>query len=447
LAKIIGGAISPLLISPLFMTTTLARPAWLLRIALAVGTVALLSGLQIAVPQVLGPYVNRIIVLAGINIILAVSLTLINGITGQFSLGHAGFMAVGAYVAAAFTYHVGPRLILANGPVFVIALLLAAIAAGLAGLVVGLPSLRLRGDYLAIVTLGFGQIIIAVITTINEVGGALGLSNLPEMTNFVWVYALALLCILTVRNLADSSLGRSMRAVRDDEVAAEAVGVDTTRVKVLAFVISAMWAGIAGALQVHLIRLAQTESFSFVRSVEIVVMVVLGGLGSITGATITAVLLTVLENVLRSITGAFAVGMVLIVLAAALSLPRHRAAMRGETGRLRAWWQWLRWPLFSAIALLIIFLQPQWREWLEDRVGALRYVIYALILIVLMLLRPQGLLGRGEFSWSLLHRHKGPATEEDDASVGGAADAGRASGELSHARAEPADQGVEGTLR
>jgi branched-chain amino acid transport system permease protein len=423
------------------MTITSARPAWLLRIALAVGVVALLFGLQTAVPKMFGPYVNRIIVLAGINIILAVSLTLINGITGQFSLGHAGFMAVGAYTAAAFTYHAGPRLILADGPVFVIALLLATIAAGLAGLLVGLPSLRLRGDYLAIVTLGFGQIIIAVITTIKEVGGALGLSNLPEMTNFVWVYALALLCILTVRNLADSSLGRSMRAVRDDEVAAEAVGVDTTRVKVLAFVISAMWAGIAGALQVHLIRLAQTESFGFVRSVEIVVMVVLGGLGSISGATITAVLLTVLENVLRSITGAFAVGMILIVLAAALSLPRYRMTMRGETGRLRAWWQWLRWPLLSAVALLIIFLQPQWREWLEDRVGALRYVIYALILIVLMLLRPQGLLGRNEFSWSFLRRRKGPDTAEDDTS------AGRAGGELSHARSEPADQGVEGVLK
>jgi branched-chain amino acid transport system permease protein len=153
--------------------------------------------------------------------------------------------------------------------VFLVAILLAATVAGIAGWLVGLPSLRLRGDYLAIVTLGFGQIIIAIVQTIKEVGGSLGFNNLPLYTTFTWVFALAILCVLTVRNLAVSSLGRAMKAVRDDEVAAAAVGINTTRIKVLAFVISSMWAGIAGALQVHLIQLAQPDSFNFVRSVEI----------------------------------------------------------------------------------------------------------------------------------------------------------------------------------
>ncbi len=379
--------------------------------------------LQGALSPIIGPYYFRILILAAINIILAVSLTLINGITGQFSLGHAGFMAVGAYVSAAFTFYAGPQILarsqnegVARFAVFLIALLLAALAAGFAGWLVGLPSLRLRGDYLAIVTLGFGQIIIAVITTIKEVGGALGFSDLPSYTTFAWVFALMLLCVLSIRNLAVSSLGRSMKAVRDDEVAAAAIGINTTKIKVLAFVISSMWAGVAGALQVHLIQLASPESFGFVRSVEVVVMVVLGGLGSITGATITAVLLTVLENVLRTISGAFYVGIGLISLAAILSLPRY---IKGASKSIR-WFpvlKCLRWPSVFLALIFFAYLNPIWRAWLEARVSSLRFVIYALILIVLMLLRPQGLLGRSEFSWNLFRR----APDKDgEQSVGGA---------------------------
>lgn len=354
---------------------------------------------QLLLPRWVNSYIQQVIILAGINIILAVSLNLVNGITGQFSLGHAGFMALGAYSSAAFTYYAGPRLNLLDPVIFALALCIGAAVAGLAGLLVGLPSLRLRGDYLAIVTLGFGQIIVSLITTINEVRGARGFTGLPAYTSFVWVYGLVLLCFLTVRNLADSALGRSMRAVRDDEVAAEAVGVNTTRIKVLAFVISAMWAGVAGALQAHYIQSAHPGSFGFMKSVEIVVMVVLGGLGSITGATIAAVMLKLMEEVLRTVGGAFGAMILLILVAAALSLPRNLERWRRGSGSL------LPWLAGPTVALATIcFVNFAYQDWLQGQVAYLRFVIYALILIVLMLQRPQGLLGRHELSLAWRHR-------------------------------------------
>ena len=252
---------------------------------------------------------------------------------------------------AMFRFWAQQRLALPQPAIFTIALLAAAAFAGLAGYVVGLPSLRLRGDYLAIVTLGFGEIIRVLWTTVNriqlpapfdglneilgsvELGAARGFTDIPLWTNFAWTFGLAILCILTVRNLAESSLGRSMRAVREDEVAAEAAGVNTTQIKVLAFVISSMWAGVAGALGVHLIQYANPNTFNFMKSVEIVVMVVLGGLGSITGAALTAVLLKILEEVLRSVNGAFITGLLLIAVAIFWSLPRHRAMLRKNATR------------------------------------------------------------------------------------------------------------------
>ena len=210
---------------------------WPLRIIGAVVFFVLLLLAQNVIRNTVDPYNQQIIILAGVNVILAVSLNLINGVTGQFSLGHAGFMGVGAYTCAAFTYYAGPRLALIDPLIFAIGLLIGALCAGIAGLLVGLPSLRLRGDYLAIVTLGFGQIVVSIIRTIKEVGDASGFTGLSRYTNVAWVFGLVVVCILSMRNLADSQLGRSMRAVRDDEIAAEAAGIDTTRVKVLAFVI------------------------------------------------------------------------------------------------------------------------------------------------------------------------------------------------------------------
>jgi branched-chain amino acid transport system permease protein len=280
------------------------------------------------------------------------------------------------------------------------------------------------------VTLGFGQIIVTIIRNMEVVGGASGFKGLPQYTNFVWVAGAAILCILSVRNLALSSLGRSMKAVREDEVAAEAAGVDTTRVKVLAFVISAMWAGVAGALQVHYTQLAHPNDFTFMKSIEVVVMVVLGGLGSITGSAVAAVLLRLLEEYLRDVNWAFGAGVALIILAAALSLPRYRSMMRrSETGWLRARVMWLRWPALSAVGLCLLYFYG--RSWMAANVSALRYVIYSLILIVLMLLRPQGLLGRGELGWHLFRTRTQPNVETRDEMT----------------RTEPAEEETAGTLK
>jgi branched-chain amino acid transport system permease protein len=217
--------------------------------------VVLLAALQTQLGGWIGAYYYKIVILAGINIILAVSLNLINGITGQFSIGHAGFYAVGAYTSASLvTYGESwirgmvsflPRL--GQDVVLLVAgIVAAAIAAGIAGLAVGIPSLRLRGDYLAIVTLGFGEIIRVLILNIDAIGGARGFSNIPAMSDFFlfWVFLFVLITVAVIRNLVESSYGRAFISIRDDEIAAEAMGVDTTRFKVLAFVISSMFAGI-----------------------------------------------------------------------------------------------------------------------------------------------------------------------------------------------------------
>ena len=241
---------------------------------------------------------------------LAVSLNLINGFTGQFSIGHAGFMAIGGYSSAAFTYYLGSGLInslnsvimlgwLAKSIVFVFALFLGGALAALAGLVVGIPSLRLKGDYLAIATLGFGEIIRVIILNIDAVGAARGFADIPGYTNLFWVLFFMLFTIVVVRNLVHSSHGRAFLSVREDEVAAEAMGINTTYYKVSAFVIGAFFAGIAGGLFGHYLMYLHTNSFTFMKSIEVIIMVVLGGMGSITGSIIAAIILTVLPEFLR----------------------------------------------------------------------------------------------------------------------------------------------------
>ena len=263
----------------------------------------------------------------GIAIILAVSLNLVNGLTGQFSIGHAGFMAVGGYVSSVLVMR-GP----AEDPTrlfFLLAVLTGGAAAAGAGWLVGKPSLRLRGDYLAIVTLGFGEIIRVIIENTPFFGGAIGLSPIPHRADFTWIWSAAIMTILIAKRLRDSSHGRAFLSVREDEVAAEAMGIDTTGYKVRAFVISAFFAGVAGALSGAFEGNLAPQSFTFVRSFEIVAMVVLGGMGSITGSTIAAIVLTLLPEYLRALAN-------------------------------------------------------------------LRMVIYSLALIVLMLVRPRGLLGTSE---------------------------------------------------
>ncbi|MBI4478908.1 MAG: branched-chain amino acid ABC transporter permease [Acidobacteria bacterium] len=274
---------------------------------------AALAVLQASLKGLIGAYYYQIVILVGINIILAVSLNLINGITGQFSIGHAGFYAVGAYTSASVVYYGGawfraataflPQLA-QDAVLLLLGILAAAAAAGIAGLAVGIPSLRLRGDYLAIVTLGFGEIIRVLILNIDTIGGSRGFSGIPQLSNFFWVYLAVVVTIVSIHNLVNSSYGRAFISIRDDEIAAEAMGVDTTRIKVLSFVISSMFAGVAGSLFGHFTMYLHPNSFLFITSFYVIIMIVVGGLGSIEGAVLGAILITVVLEVFREF-GAF----------------------------------------------------------------------------------------------------------------------------------------------
>ena len=236
----------------------------------------------------------------GINIILAVSLNLINGHTGQFSLGHAGFMAVGGYTAAAITLALGTRSPgLLTDLWFAVALLAGGLLAAVVGLAVGIPTLRLRGDYLAIVTLGFGEIIRVILQNMECVGAASGLSGIPERTTLFWAFGLAAVTVYVVGCLVSSTYGRGFIAVHDDEVAASASGINPTRYKVTAFVVGAFFAGIAGGLFAHHKLFLSPTNFDFMKSIDIVVMVILGGMGRTGGVILAAILLTLLPEFLR----------------------------------------------------------------------------------------------------------------------------------------------------
>lgn len=300
----------------------------------------------------LSPYAVGILTLVGINVTLAVSLNLINGYTGQFSIGHGGFMAVGAYVAASVTVY-GGRALLDHYPhilepqqaeattrlvgylLFVGALALGGLVAAGVGILVGLPTLRLRGDYLAIATLGFGEIVKVILLNVPAVGGARGFTGIPRYTSIFAVYFVALLTIVMVRNLMQSAHGRAFLAVREDEVAAEAVGINTTAYKVSAFCLGAFFAGVAGGLFGHYLMMLHPRTFDFFKSIEIIVMVVLGGSGSTTGVVLAATILTVLPERLR-----------------------------------------------------------QFKEW--------RMVVYSVLLVLMMLVRREGLMGYRELGWGSL---------------------------------------------
>lgn len=294
----------------------------------------------------LNAYLQQILFYIGINIMLAASLNLVNGFCGQFSLGHAGFMAVGAYTSALlslrFQPFADPHL------AFPVYALFGGLCAAAAGFLVGMPSLRLRGDYLAIVTLGFGEIIRVTLLNLEVVGGARGLYGLPGETDFlacVHVFTWAGATVLLLWRLVHSSYGRAFMSVREDEIASECMGINTTRVKVAAFVISSFFAGAAGALFAQTTNSLNPASFQFVKSVDVVIMVVLGGMGSLTGSVIGAVLVTILPEALRP---------------------------------------------------------------LQDLTGVdLRMVIYSLVLILLMILRPDGLMGAREWTWFWRKRASG----------------------------------------
>jgi branched-chain amino acid transport system permease protein len=265
----------------------------------------MLAGIVLAVAvSFLTPQFNRyylgIAIDCGINIILAVSLNLINGHTGQFSLGHAGFMAVGGYSAAKFSLVFESMVPDAFKPfLFLVALGLGGLFAAIAGLGVGIPSLRLKGDYLAIVTLGFGEIIRVVVQNMEFVGAASGLKNIPKWTTLGWTFALAAVTIYAVASIVNSTYGRGFIAVSDDEVAASSMGINPVRYKVTAFVTGAFFAGIAGGLYAHHKQFLSPTGFDFLKSIDIVVMVILGGMGRTVGVIIAAVTLTLLPEFLR----------------------------------------------------------------------------------------------------------------------------------------------------
>jgi branched-chain amino acid transport system permease protein len=301
-------------------------------VAAGLGLAALL---HLATPS-LGGFYTKVLMDVGINIVLAVSLNLVNGFTGQFSIGHAGFMAVGGYVAGSITYYGGfalfgtamvePGLFTPGALLFAVATLVGGLAAALAGFVVGLPSLRLRGDYLAIVTLGFGEILRVVVQRsgdvvsaggdaataeavrampvtdwFTQVGGSLGFNGLPFHTNLFWVWTAVTAVLLLSARLKSSTHGRALLSIREDEIAAEAMGVPTTRLKVRAFVYAAFFAGIAGSLFAHEVGTTlNPRELGFQKSFEIVIMVVLGGMGSISGTIIAAIVLSVIPELFRS---------------------------------------------------------------------------------------------------------------------------------------------------
>ncbi|MCL1796118.1 MAG: branched-chain amino acid ABC transporter permease, partial [Clostridia bacterium] len=241
-------------------------------------------------------YVNML-QLVCINVILAVSLNLVVGLLGQLALGHAGFVSVGAYTCALFWLNTD----LPKNIAFPAGLFLGGLAAAVVGVLIGIPALRLKGDYLAIITLGFGEIIRVLINFFSFTGGAKGLLGIPNYINFESVFLVMTLFIVFIFTLIKSRHGRAIVSIREDEIAAEASGIPTTFYKVFTFALAAFMAGVAGGMLASYSRVIVPSSFGFMKSIEIVVMVVLGGMGSVTGSLIAATVLTVLPEMLRAV--------------------------------------------------------------------------------------------------------------------------------------------------
>ncbi len=255
--------------------------------------------LSFAIPAfgLLDQYVQLILMYVGINIILAASLNLVNGYMGEFSVGHAGFMAVGAYVASILTVRIFPTG--TEAFLFPIALIAGGAAAALAGLIVALPSFKTRGDYLAIVTLAFLMIVKSVIENIEAIGGPRGFLGMAKLTTLPWTFIWTVITLWAIRNFIYSNYGRGVISIREDEIASDLMGVDTRRVKLLAFTISAFFTGVAGGLFAHVLQFINPRVFDIIKSTDILIMVYLGGIGSIGGSIIGATIYTVLLEVLR----------------------------------------------------------------------------------------------------------------------------------------------------
>ncbi|MDK2897335.1 MAG: branched-chain amino acid transport system permease protein [Candidatus Atribacteria bacterium] len=312
----------------------------------------------------LNSYLVRILNTACIYVVVAVGYNLINGITGQFSLGPNGFMAMGGYTVAILmlplaqkeqVYFIEPLIYPFSAftfpsYLFGLALFLGGVVAALAALLIGFPTLRLRGDYLAIATFGFGEIILVFANNLIPLtNGALGIKGIPGYTNLWWTVGLAFLTVFLVKSLVNSSFGRAFKAIRENEVAAEAMGINLFRHKLLAFVISGFCAGVGGGLFVTLIGTVSPSLFTFTMTFNLLIIIVLGGLGSITGSTITAVIFAFLQEILREVEAPHTIG-----------------------------------------------------SWSLPGIPGMRMVVFSALLVVLMIFYRRGLFGNKELSWQLV---------------------------------------------
>ena len=326
--------------------------------------IEILNGNIPILPRLLTRYYMQILMFALINIIMTVSLNLINGFTGQFSIGHAGFMCIGAYSSAYITtilFKASKMAYIPQLTIFLISLIVGGILAAFAGYIIGLPTLKLKGDYLAIVTLAFGEVIRSIVRasdeiaallnkiglvkyseTIAKISGPRGLSAIPPLSKFWLVYVICIISIIIMRNFIYSTHGRACLSIRENDVAAESMGVDTTRYKIIAFSLSAFFAGVGGGLFAHVLRFIHPDNFSFIKSIDYLIYLYAGGMGSITGSIIAATGLTILPEFLRVI---------------------------------------------------------NFQQW--------RMIIYPLLLIFLMLRRPDGVFGNREFSFLIPKRKEG----------------------------------------
>ena len=399
---------------------------WIVRIASIALAFAACYGLE-AFSSGWDAYSQRILALVGLYVTLAVSLNLINGITGQFSIGHAAFYQVGAYFSGYLSvtyYGHGP---IQGIPWLLLMMVMGAGGAAIAGLIVGLPSLRLRGDYLAIVTMGFGEIIRIIVENQEKIGGSYGLNVAPKFLHVGIIWMLAIVCIAVCRNLLKTAHGLPFLAVREDEIASSAMGVNVTSVKVTAFVLGSAFAGAAGALLAHYEGFITPTTFAMDASFIILTMVVLGGTGSITGSAISAALLAYLPEYLRTLHNPGTTEPLAVsgasVLAALLAVAVAVAAVRnltnrptlGTGGRIGG----IIGVLLAAGLCKLLFQlglsQVPYLANLHIEAGQLRMVIFAVSLVVIMLLRPQGIFAHHEFSWSWVKKvvgiKNGPVTE------------------------------------
>lgn len=367
-------------------------------------------------------FTQRLVVLAALYVTLAVSLNLINGITGQFSMGHAAFYMVGAYTAGFVTIFNQDLARQYPLPWLFLMMVLGAIGAAIAGIIVGVPSLRLRGDYLAIVTLGFGEIVRIVAQNLKferngtDIGGSIGISDIPEVNSPGVAWLLAIIAIALCRNLLRTGRGLAFLAVREDEVASLAMGVNVTRIKVTAFLLGSALAGAAGAILAHYEGYISPQMFSMDTSFIIVTMVVLGGTGSITGSVVAALLLFYLPERMRELgnmpiggVAGFFIGLFVAVALVRMVGMRYHEDWLGMAKRYAL-------AVLGGVAVALVIgygLQAIPAVASQPLVEGtkLRMVVFAVTLIVLMLLRPQGIFGHKEFSWDWVRRFLGKRAE------------------------------------